>query len=91
MTRKSKKHLDGIKADLGSIVSQRIDHLKSSTGTSQSALASRIGLTQPRLSSLRRGKLEQFSLDALVRIAVALGLSVRVNVTRPYRAQSSGK
>jgi predicted XRE-type DNA-binding protein len=87
MKRKGKKHVQAIKADIASLIAARIDHLKVSTGTSQSALAEKIGLTQPRLSALRSGKLDQFSLDALVQIAVDLGLSVQLRVTRPYRLQ----
>jgi predicted XRE-type DNA-binding protein len=36
------------------------------------------GVTQPRMSDLLRGRVSQFSLDALVNIATALGWRVRI-------------
>jgi predicted XRE-type DNA-binding protein len=36
--------------------------------------AKRLGLTQPRLNDLLRGRINKFSLDALINIAMAAGL-----------------
>lgn len=47
--------------------------------------AEMLGLTQPRLNALLKGRVELFSLDALVQIAMRAGLTVRVNATRAYR------
>lgn len=47
---------------------------------SQSIAAQNLGLTQPRVSDLYRGKISKFSLDALVEIASKLGIHVRVEV-----------
>jgi hypothetical protein len=49
-------------------------------GWSQSIAAQNLGLTQPRVSDLYRGKISKFSLDALVEIASKLGIHVRVEV-----------
>lgn len=38
--------------------------------------AQRLGITAPRYSNLKRGKIEAFSLDALVALADAAGLTV---------------
>lgn len=46
----------------------------------QAATAKRLGLTQPRLNDLLRGRINKFSLDALINIAMAAGLEVRVQV-----------
>lgn len=46
----------------------------------QAATAKRLALTQPRLNDLLRGRTNKFSLDALVNIAMAAGLKVRVEV-----------
>jgi predicted XRE-type DNA-binding protein len=46
----------------------------------QAATAKRLGLTQPRLNDLLRGRINKFSLDALINIAMAAGLQVRVEV-----------
>lgn len=43
-------------------------------GWTQAEAARRFGVTQPRVSDLMRGKINEFGLDALVRMAVAAGL-----------------
>lgn len=50
-------------------------------GWTQSAAAERLGVTQPRVSDLVRGKVDLFSLDALVNMAVAAGLHVQLSVS----------
>jgi len=47
--------------------------------------AEMLELTQPRLNALLKGRVELFSLDALVQIAMRAGLTVRVSATRAYR------
>ena len=49
-------------------------------GLTQAATAKRLGLTQPRLNDLLRGRINKFSLDALINVATAAGLTVRVEV-----------
>lgn len=51
-------------------------------GWSQVGAAHNLGLTQPRVSDLFRGKISKFSLDALVDIASKLGIRVRIDVDR---------
>jgi predicted XRE-type DNA-binding protein len=51
--------------------------------TTQAAAAKRLGLTQPRLNDLLRGRIDKFSLDALMTIASKAGLKVRVEIVRP--------
>lgn len=48
----------------------------------QAAAAKRLGITQPRLNDLLRGRIDKFSLDALMNIATKAGLAVKVEVTR---------
>jgi predicted XRE-type DNA-binding protein len=48
----------------------------------QAAAAKRLGLTQPRMNDLMRGRISKFSLDALVNVAGGAGLAVRVQVRR---------
>ena len=48
----------------------------------QAAAAKRLGLTQPRLNDLLRGRIDKFSLDALMNIATAAGLRVKVEVVK---------
>ncbi len=49
-------------------------------GVPQEAAAARLGITRPRLNDLMRGKLGKFSLDALVNLTAAAGLSLRISV-----------
>lgn len=49
---------------------------------SQAMAAKRLGLTQPRMNDLLRGRINKFSLDALINVATRAGLSVRVEVTK---------
>jgi len=46
----------------------------------QEEAAARLGLTRPRLNDLMRGKLEKFSLDALVNIAAAAGFRLHIKL-----------
>lgn len=55
-------------------------------GWQQTAAAEALGLTQPRVSDLLRGKISKFSLDALVDIASKLGVHVRVEIDPPVCA-----
>jgi predicted XRE-type DNA-binding protein len=48
----------------------------------QAAAAKRLGLTQPRMNDLLRGRVDKFSLDALMNIADKAGLKVRMAVSR---------
>ena len=48
----------------------------------QADAAKALGLTQPRLNALLKGKLHQFSLDALVNIASSAGMNVRLVVKK---------
>ncbi len=48
----------------------------------QAGSAKRLGITQPRLNDLLRGRIGKFSLDALVDLASKAGLSVQVKITR---------
>lgn len=41
------------------------------------------GLMQPRISDLVRGKIDRFSLDALVNMAATAGLQVELRIAEP--------
>ena len=56
------------------------DHL-TRAGTSQAEAARLLGVTQPRISDLMRGKINLFGLDALVNMATAAGLRIELKVT----------
>ena len=46
----------------------------------QAEAAGRLGITQPRLNDLLRGRITNFSLDTLINLAAQAGLSVRVDI-----------
>ena len=58
----------------------RINEELDSRDLSQSRIAEVLEITQPRVSALRTGKIENFRLDSLVDIAHRLGLSVSLQV-----------
>jgi predicted XRE-type DNA-binding protein len=47
---------------------------------SQTEAARRLRLTQPRLNDLMRGRIDKFSLDALINLAAAAGLVVSLTI-----------
>lgn len=60
----------------------RIVDFYQKSGLTQAAAAKALGLTQPRLNALLKGKIGLFSLDALVNIASRAGLNVRLVVKK---------
>lgn len=50
------------------------------SGMTQAQAARRFGVTQPRISDLKRGKIDLFSIDALVNMLTAVGLRLDVRV-----------
>jgi predicted XRE-type DNA-binding protein len=48
----------------------------------QAQAAKALGVTQPRISNLFRGKIDAFSLDLLVKMAAAAGLRVTMRVKK---------
>ncbi len=51
-----------------------------SWGVTQTEAAGLLGVTQPRLNDLLRGKIQNFSLAALVDLAAKAGLRVRLDI-----------
>ena len=49
-------------------------------GWTQAEAARRLGVTQPRVSDLLRGKINLFALDTLVNMVVAAGLHIEMRV-----------
>ena len=51
-----------------------------SWSASREAAAARLGITRPRLDELMHGRLANFSLDALVNLAAAAGLTLDIRI-----------
>ena len=60
-----------------------------SNDVTQKDAAVMLGVTQPRLSDLKRGHIELFSLDTLMNIAAAAGLAPTVQVKTPRMARTA--
>ena len=60
----------------------RIEDWVKESGMTQAAAAKLLGLTQPRLNALLKGKIGLFSLDALVTVVSKAGFSVRLVVKK---------
>lgn len=52
-------------------------------GLTQAQAADFLGVTQPRVSDLIRGKINLFSLDMLLNMATAAGMSPVLKLTKP--------
>ena len=50
------------------------------TGKTQAEVAKQLGITQARVSDIKRGKLNSFSLDLLIKIAARAGLHPRLEL-----------
>jgi predicted XRE-type DNA-binding protein len=62
-----------------------VAHLPDGEGKTKAEKAEMLGITRARLHALKNRRVEQFSLDALVELAMRLGLTVRMSMTRPYQ------
>jgi predicted XRE-type DNA-binding protein len=59
-----------------------VDQHVRSWSITQAEAARRLGLTQPRLNDLLRGKIDKFRLDTLIDLATRAGLSVRIDIAQ---------
>ena len=60
------------------------DHIKGQ-GWTQREAAKHLGVSQPRVSDLVRGKINLFSVDALIAMLAAAGLRIEVRVKKAAR------
>ena len=67
-----------MRSDLLIAVDQRVR----AWNVTQAEAARRLGITQPRLNDLLRGKITNFSLDTLINLATQAGLSVRIDIAQ---------
>jgi len=55
----------------------------------QSAAARALGIAQPRVDDLLRGRWDRFSIDALVEYLSRLGVQVRIETSTPKRRRTA--
>ena len=66
---------------LRSVLLIAIQEVVTGWGLTQAEAARRLDVTQPRLNDLLRGRIDKFSLDALILLAARGGLEVRMEIT----------
>ncbi|PYE13601.1 helix-turn-helix domain-containing protein [Paraburkholderia silvatlantica] len=66
-----------LRSDLMITLEEHIKHNK----LTQTQAAALFGVTQPRVSDLMRGKIDLFSLDSLINMAVAAGMKVEMRIS----------
>lgn len=76
----SKEEAENLK--LRAELMMRIEDYHEKSGMTQAQAARALGLTTPRFNALLKGKIDLFSLDALVNIATRAGLTVRLSVKK---------
>ncbi len=57
----------------------------------QSEAATILGIDQPKVSALKRGKLSAFSMDRLMRLLVRLGRDVEIAVKEKPRSRTAAR
>jgi len=65
---------------LRSVLMMTIEKFVKGQASTQAEMAGRLGITQPRLNDLLKGKIDKFSLDMLVNIAARAGFNVELIV-----------
>ena len=60
----------------------RIEDFVEKSGLTQQEAAHVLGITQPRLNLLLKGKIDKFSLDALVNMISRAGMRVKLTVRK---------
>ena len=74
------------KAQLAVEIARRVKELR----LTQAQAAERLGVDQPKVSALIRGRLDGFSTDRLLRFLVDLGREVDIVVRRPKSKKPGG-
>lgn len=70
------------------LLARQLNELIEHQGWSQSEVAGITGMTQPKVSQVRRCQLQNISLERLMRALVSLGQRVEIVVRSPSRTRS---
>ncbi len=98
--KRSHKGTDNVLVDLGfedaeeltakASLALKFNELVEKRGLSQTATAAITGMTQPKVSQVRRYKLQNISLERLMQALVSLDQRVEIVVRPARRAQGAG-
>jgi predicted XRE-type DNA-binding protein len=69
---------------------QRISDITAERKLSQASAAKLLGIDQPKVSALLRGRLDGFSIDRLIRFLNALGRDVVITIRPARRVEDAG-
>lgn len=70
----------GVKSKIAKLISQFMQENE----LNQYQTATKVGTTQPRISDLVRGKINHFSVESLLLIAIKIGISVEQSFDPEY-------
>lgn len=73
---------EAVNLRLRSELMMRIEKYVRESGQTQAAAARALGVTQPRLNALLKGRLDLFSLDALVNMLARAGIAVELRLRK---------
>ena len=79
-TARTKRESSVATLERAKLMSALQEHLQINTGVTQADKAKKLDISQPRLNDLLKGRIDNFSLDALVSLAKKAGLRVNVSV-----------
>jgi predicted XRE-type DNA-binding protein len=98
--KESHKGTDNVLADLGfddaeelsakAILAVKFNELIESRGLTQTEAAAITGMTQPKVSQIRRYKLQNVSLERLMQALVSLDQQIEITVKPARRAHTAG-
>jgi predicted XRE-type DNA-binding protein len=74
------------KAELARVIRRLLQERK----LSQAEAAELLGIAQPDVSDLVRGRLARFSMERLERFLLALGMNIRIQIGPPHRTSKRG-
>jgi predicted XRE-type DNA-binding protein len=73
---------EAVNLRLRSELMMRIEKYVRESGSTQVAAARALGITQPRLNALLKGRIDLFSLDALVNMLARAGIAVELKLRK---------
>lgn len=79
--------LELAKAKLAAAIIGRMNVL----GVTQAQAAARLGIHQPRVSMIKCGRLEEFSIGTLLELALKLGIDLDINIGQERNAKTAGR
>lgn len=70
---------------LRSLIMMKLEGWYEASGLTQARAAKELGVTQPRFNDLLKGRIDKFSLDALVNMTARAGMRVELRVKAPLK------